>query len=164
MDIPLFHLDFLNNRSLIAIIAILHVVINHALAVGAMPLVAFLEWKALRDGDTRLDDFAFKALRTAFVTPLDAEDLFILSAELDEILNGVKDTTREAEVMSIEPDNALAEMADHLIEGVDHLRDAFEALNETKRDEVATAAADHAVKCVRLVERVYRRAMPRRSA
>ena len=39
-------------------------------------------------------------------------------------------------------------------------RDAFTALNETKRDEVATAAADQAVKCVRLIERVYRRAMP----
>jgi hypothetical protein len=51
-------------------------------------------------------------------------------------------------------------MADLLVEGLDHLRDAFKALNETKRQEVATAAADQAVKCVRMIEKVYRRAMP----
>ena len=42
MDFPIFHLDFLGNRMLIAMIAVLHVMINHSLAVGAMPLVAAL--------------------------------------------------------------------------------------------------------------------------
>ena len=134
-------------------------------------LVAFTAWArgdasksdVVRELEHRADDekrALWRALRAAFVTPLDAEDLFVLSAGLDELLNGVKDTTREAEVMSIAPDDALAEMAQLLVEGVEHLRDAFKALNETKRDEVATAAADQAVKCVRLIERVYRRAMP----
>ena len=134
-------------------------------------LSAFASWARgdaaqadrLRELEHQADDEKrelWRALRSAFVTPLDAEDLFVLSAGLDELVNGVKDTTREAEVMSIAPDDALAEMADLLVQGVEHLRDAFEALNETKRDEVATAAADHAVKCVRQIERVYRRAMP----
>jgi uncharacterized protein Yka (UPF0111/DUF47 family) len=134
-------------------------------------LVAFAAWargdaaqaETLREIEHRADDekrALWRALRTAFVTPLDAEDLFVLSAGLDELLNGVKDTTREAEVMAIEPDEGLAEIADLLIEGVGHLRDAFKALNETKREDVATAAADQAVKCVRSIERVYRRAMP----
>src|SRR3954447_9710917 len=134
-------------------------------------LVAFAAWArgdvtqadVVRDLEHRADDekrALWRALRTAFVTPLDAEDLFVLSAGLDELLNGVKDTTREAEVMSIAPDAALAEMADLVIEGVAHLREAFQALNETKRADVATAAADQAVKCVRSIERVYRRAMP----
>ena len=39
MDFPIFHLDFMGNRMLIAVIAILHVIINHALAVGFVPLV-----------------------------------------------------------------------------------------------------------------------------
>ena len=39
----------------------------------------------------------WRALRTAFVTPVDAEDLFVMSAELDEVLNGTKDVVREAE-------------------------------------------------------------------
>jgi len=134
-------------------------------------LSAFASWARgdaaqadrLRELEHQADDEKrelWRALRSAFVTPLDAEDLFVLSAGLDELVNGVKDTTREAEVMSIAPDDALAEMADLLVQGVEHLRDAFTALNETKRDEVATAAADHAVKCVRQIERVYRRAMP----
>src|SRR5262245_44539684 len=133
-------------------------------------LVTFAAWARsdasqvdrLRELEHQADDEKrelWRALRAAFVTPLDAEDLFVLSAGLDELLNGVKDTTREAEIMSIAPDEALAEMADLLIEGVEHLRDAFRALNETKHDDTATAAADQTVKCVRLIERVYRRAM-----
>ncbi|HKL32957.1 MAG TPA: hypothetical protein VJ919_10495, partial [Tangfeifania sp.] len=45
MDFPLFHLDFMGNRMLVAIIAIIHVIINHALAVGFIPLVTFLEFR-----------------------------------------------------------------------------------------------------------------------
>jgi len=123
--------------------------------VAQADVVRELEHRA--DGEKRA---LWRALRTAFVTPLDAEDLFVLSAGLDELLNGVKDTTREAEIMAIAPDDALAEMADLLAEGVEHLRDAFRALNEKDHDETATAAADAAVKCVRMIERVYRRAMP----
>src|SRR6056297_2414867 len=45
MDFPLFHLDFMGNRMLVALIAIIHVIINHALAVGFIPLVTFLEFR-----------------------------------------------------------------------------------------------------------------------
>ena len=38
MDFPLFYLDFIGNRMLIAIVAVVHVLINHPLAVGAYPL------------------------------------------------------------------------------------------------------------------------------
>ncbi|HAO51563.1 MAG TPA: cytochrome, partial [Runella sp.] len=48
MDFPIFHLDFIGNRALIAIIAVLHAVINHALAVGLMPVVAMLEIKGFK--------------------------------------------------------------------------------------------------------------------
>lgn len=43
----MFHLDWLNNRMLIAIIAILHVIINHGLAVGFMPFVTWLEQRGV---------------------------------------------------------------------------------------------------------------------
>ncbi len=45
MDFPLFHLDFMGNRMLVAIIAIIHVIINHALAVGFIPLVTLVEFR-----------------------------------------------------------------------------------------------------------------------
>ncbi|MBN2433036.1 MAG: cytochrome c [Acidobacteria bacterium] len=48
MDFPLFHLDFFGNRLLIATIAILHVLVNHALAVGFLPLVVLLEYLGFR--------------------------------------------------------------------------------------------------------------------
>ena len=42
MEFPPFHLDFFGNRMLIGVIAVIHVLINHPLAVGAMPLVTLM--------------------------------------------------------------------------------------------------------------------------
>jgi len=67
MDFPIFHLDFFGNRFLIAAIASLHVVINHMLAVGAMPLVAFLEYRGIQSGDRRWDDLAYRILFVCFI-------------------------------------------------------------------------------------------------
>ena len=102
----------------------------------------------------------WRALRTSFITPIDAEDLFVLSAGLDEVLNGAKDAVGEAEVLHRQPDGAVAEMADLLVTGLGHLGKAFEELGGDDGADAATAAADAAVKCVRGIEHVYRRAMP----
>ncbi len=99
----------------------------------------------------------WRALRTAFVTPIDAEDLFVMSAELDEVVNGAKDIVREADVWALTPDPAMAAIADLLVQGADHLGDAFALLGEP--GDGATAAADAAVKSQRAVERVYRQGM-----
>ena len=49
-----------------------------------------------------------RALRTAFITPLEPEDLFALSRGIDRILNEAKDTVRESEVMDCPPDEPFA--------------------------------------------------------
>jgi hypothetical protein len=67
MDFPVFHLDFLGNRMLIAVIAVVHVWINHAFAVGAMPLITALEWWGYRSGDERWDRLGYKILTVCFV-------------------------------------------------------------------------------------------------
>ena len=67
MDFPIFHLDLLGNRGLIAIIAILHVLINHGLAVGMMPLVAAMEWYGHKTQDARWDKLAYRILFFAFL-------------------------------------------------------------------------------------------------
>jgi hypothetical protein len=67
MDFPVFHLDFLNNRMLIAMIAVLHVFINHAMAVGGIPLVVYLEARGLREGDQDWDRLALRILTFFFV-------------------------------------------------------------------------------------------------
>ncbi len=53
MDFPIFHIDFIGNRMLIAVDAILHVIINHALAVGALPIIVLLELIGIRSKDLR---------------------------------------------------------------------------------------------------------------
>ncbi|RJP19573.1 MAG: cytochrome c [Candidatus Omnitrophota bacterium] len=67
MDLPVFHLDFLGNRFLIAMIAVLHVIINHAMAVGAIPLIALMEWWGKKTGERRWDDLAYQILTVCFV-------------------------------------------------------------------------------------------------
>lgn len=73
MDFPLFHLDFMGNRMLIAVIAILHVLINHALAVGFIPLVNLLEYRGYKLGKLNIpesknwDELAYKLMKTGFI-------------------------------------------------------------------------------------------------
>jgi uncharacterized protein Yka (UPF0111/DUF47 family) len=99
------------------------------------------------------------ALRRAFTTPLDPEDMFDLSQELDDVLNSAKNTVREAEVMRTEPDEAIAAMCNELADGTRHLADAIALLASRDRESAATEAADKAVKSQRYVEHIYRAAM-----
>lgn len=98
-----------------------------------------------------------KELRAAFSTPLDPEDIYELSERLDEVLNGAKNAVREAELLKVDPDPPLGEMAEHLLAGVKHLHDAFVGLRADADD--ATEAADKAIKCERHLEHCYRTAM-----
>jgi glutamine synthetase adenylyltransferase len=84
-----------------------------------------------------------------------------MSERLDAVLNGAKDTVREAEVMAMKPDEAVAAMAALLADGASHLATAFERLGSDQRGKIAvsaTEAADAAVKSQRRLERVYREA------
>ena len=69
----MFHLDWLNDRFLIAMIAILHVIINHGLAVGFIPFVTWLEQKGVRNSspneitNPEWDKMAYKLMWTAFI-------------------------------------------------------------------------------------------------
>jgi predicted phosphate transport protein (TIGR00153 family) len=130
-------------------------------------MAALVRWSAgevdaareVRDCEHRADECKrtlWLTLREAFSPPLDAEDLYTLSAQLDEVLNAAKDLTREMEVMGMAPDAATHEMVAFLAEGVGHLADAFERLGA---DGDATEAADAAIKSQRRVEHAYRMAM-----
>lgn len=72
MDFPIFHLDFLNNRWLIGIIAVLHALINHSLAVGLIPVVVMLQIKGLKESTNQIlseswNNLAYKIMKTAFI-------------------------------------------------------------------------------------------------
>lgn len=139
--------------------------------ITADGMAAFAAWAAgdsaraddVRRAEHECDDARrtlVSAISEAFTTPLEPEDLFQLSFELDRVMNGAKNTVRESEAMEFPPDAASAQMAALLAEGVQHLKAAFAQLDETKdRKGKATEEADAAVKSQRQLERVYRQAM-----
>ena len=67
MDFPLFYLDLIGNRLMLAIIAITHVLINHPLAVGAYPLVVFMEWWGQRTKNPEWDQLAYRVTFVLFI-------------------------------------------------------------------------------------------------
>lgn len=73
MDFPMFHLDWLNDRFLIAMIAVLHVFINHGLAVGFIPYITWLEQKGVEKAgknqitDLEWDNLIYKKMKVAFI-------------------------------------------------------------------------------------------------
>jgi uncharacterized protein Yka (UPF0111/DUF47 family) len=115
--------------------------------------------RTVRDCEHRADDVKrelWRTLREAFSPPLDAEDLYTLSADLDQVLNAAKDLVREMEVMDMEPDAPTHEMVSFLADAVGHLAEAFRCLGSA---DDATQAADSAIKSQRRVEHTYRSAM-----
>jgi uncharacterized protein len=97
------------------------------------------------------------ALRSAFVTPLDPEDLYTLSRGLDWILNHARDAIGGAEAMACTPDEPAAAMAALLAAAVHHLDDAVACIADRSGD--AAEAADEAVESERRLEKLYRAAM-----
>lgn len=138
--------------------------------ITARGMDAFAAWAAgdaVRADDVRTAEHECDEVRRrlvdavseAFTTPLEPEDLFQLSRDLDRVINGAKNTVREAEAMEVPPDRATAEMAVLLAEGVIHIRTAFGSLDSRGASAAsATEAADAAVKSQRNLERVYRQA------
>ncbi|MDA2950888.1 MAG: DUF47 family protein [Actinomycetota bacterium] len=138
--------------------------------ITARGMDAFAAWAAgdaVRADDVRTAEHECDEVRRrlvdavseAFTTPLEPEDLFQLSRDLDRVINGAKNTVREAEAMEFPPDRATAEMAVLLAEGVIHIRTAFGSLDSRGTSAAsATEAADAAVKSQRNLERVYRQA------
>lgn len=99
------------------------------------------------------------ALQAALSTPVDQEDLYILSERIDRILTEARATLREAEVLGHAPDTHTGKMADRLAAGTRELVTGFELLRSDP--EEAGRRADAASDAVHHVERDYREAMAR---
>ena len=138
-------------------------------AITVEGMQAFVDWAngdataavRLRECEHQADDCKRDlrvALTVAFTTPLEPEDVFELSRGLDRVLNNAKNAVREAEVMHVEPDAAIAEMAAELADGTRDLALAFAALARHET-EAATEAATRAAKSQSRLEHVYRTAM-----
>lgn len=138
------------------------------IAVTVEGMDAFAAWAAgdtaaadtVRDREHRADEAkreVRRALQAAFVTPLEPEDVFVLSRGVDWLLNHAKDTINESEVMACPPDDVLAEMAALLAEALRHIGEAIARLGGEDGD--ATEPAGAAIKAERNLERAYRAGM-----
>ena len=97
------------------------------------------------------------ALRAALATPIDREDLYILSERCDRVVNAARDITAEADALGWVPDQHAGAMAHHLREGMARLVEGFAALRANP--DRSGAAASEAAHEVRAVENTYRSAM-----
>jgi len=97
------------------------------------------------------------ALQEALSTPVDQEDLYVLSERVDHVLDAARHALREAEVLGWSPDAHAGKMSGRLAEGTRELLAGFELLHKDGRN--AGVKADAASDAVRHVERDYREAM-----
>jgi uncharacterized protein len=97
------------------------------------------------------------ALRAAFVTPLEPEDVFALSRSIDRVLNAAREIINESKVLASPPDDGLAEMARLISQAMRHVDEAIAQLG--KDGDVATASADAAIAVERQLDDVYYRGM-----
>jgi uncharacterized protein Yka (UPF0111/DUF47 family) len=98
-----------------------------------------------------------EALQAALSTPVDQEDLYILSERIDRVLNEARHAVREAEVLDWKPDSHAAAMATRLADGTRALAAGFALLR--KDPEAAGRESDAASDAVHHIERDYREAM-----
>ena len=87
------------------------------------------------------------------MTPLEPEDAFALSREIDRLLTYARDLVSESEAMACAPDARIAEMAALVRVALIHVDAAVAALGTDAG--AATESADAAIREARRLERVY---------
>ena len=138
--------------------------LRRQMAVTVVGVEAYVRWaggdmaaaQAVRDAEGQGDVAKrelLSALREAFVTPIEPEDLFALSRGIDRILNYVTDLVNESEAMASPPDDGIATMAVRLGDALRHLDDALSKLGAD--GDHATASADAAIVAEHEMETAY---------
>jgi hypothetical protein len=138
-----------------------------ALVVSGMDVfVAFIETgdaaKAMEvrrlehEGD-KLKVRNIDVLNQSFSTPFDREDIFRAITTIDEGLNYAKTTVREMEILGVEPDKHMLEMARLLSQGAKALQAGFMKVKTDPAGAERDAAAVR--KTERQVEKIYRSAI-----
>jgi len=68
MEFLLFQVPYLGNGMTIGIVAVVHVLISHGLAIGAMTMVVVSEYLGLRDQDPDWERFSRNLLLAVIIT------------------------------------------------------------------------------------------------
>jgi uncharacterized protein Yka (UPF0111/DUF47 family) len=138
--------------------------LRHQVQVTTTGIDAFVAWaggdpeaaQGVLDAEDRGDAAKrdlLNALHEAFVTPLEPEDAFALSRSIDRMIGFTRDLVGESEVMRCAPDAGIEEMARLIREALGHIDDAIAQMRSDP--DLATEAADAALKAERRVQRAY---------
>jgi predicted phosphate transport protein (TIGR00153 family) len=117
--------------------------------------------KELVDLEKRSDELRqvlIEELFKSFITPIDREDIYNLSREMDEVLDYARTTVDEMLILDVAPTAYMERMASLLYDAADELKLALERV----MDNHLTVANDHAQRAKGLenrVETVYREAL-----
>lgn len=87
--------------------------------------------KLIRDYEKEADEIRrimIDELNRTFVTPIDREDLYSLSRAVDDIIDYAYSTVNEMDMLQVEPNQYLQEMADMLKLGAEEIHLAMERL------------------------------------
>jgi predicted phosphate transport protein (TIGR00153 family) len=97
-------------------------------------------------------------LMHTFVTPLDREDIFALSREIDDILDYANTTVDEMEILDVSPTAYMAHMASLLKDAAIEIKMGVERLQD-KHLTVASTHAQRAKSLENQVETLYRESL-----
>jgi uncharacterized protein Yka (UPF0111/DUF47 family) len=125
-------------------------------ALGAWAAGDLAAAEGVRDAERRGDVAKrelLSALRDAFVTPMEPEDVFALSRGIDRLLNYARDLVNESEAMACPPDARIAEIAALIGRALRKIDTAVASLGSDV--DAATEAADAAIVEERRLEQVY---------
>ena len=104
-----------------------------------------------------LRDNTLRTLYSSFITPIDREDIYKLAMAIDHILDYLKNTVREVEVLQIEPDEWMQHMTSELVEGVASLALGLARFRAGQSRDVAQTVQTREAE--RRVEDLYRGAL-----
>lgn len=96
-------------------------------------------------------------LNRTFVTPIDREDIFILSRAIDDVMDYAYSTVEEMQLFDVEPNEFLQRMVSLLHEAAGELHLAMQRLQDNPK--VASEHASAAKALENRVETVYREAI-----
>lgn len=111
----------------------------------------------LVDRGHNLRDTTLHRLYRSFITPIDREDIYTLSITIDHILDYIKNTVREVEVLQVNTDVWMQRMTEELTEGAASLALGLARLRAGQAEDVAHTVQTRAAE--RRVEDLYRDAL-----
>jgi len=120
------------------------------------PALAAPVYELVREGHS-LRQRSLTQLHKSFITPIDREDIYTLAMNIDHILDYIKNTVREVEVLQVKPDHWMQDMAKQLGIGMGSLRKGLEMLREDRAGEVPSIVKTHHQE--RHIEKLYREAL-----